>query len=215
MTEEEKPVNITPHVAETKVESIKEDENLTTKILISLDAYQDINCIITNCGDNEIGWLGTVKVIDGNQFLIEKIFIPYQDTSYGHCEFSKELLGKFYTDMLKKDKENRTLLNSIMFWGHLHPGNDVDPSGQDDDQMEIFSNNKFFIRGIFGREGMAKFDIFNYSTGVKIIDVPWQLYIPEDPKRKEFILKEIKTKVKEEKFTYVRAYPGYKGGLIE
>ncbi len=191
---EEEPVKpLFPHEAEPQIQSMV--EVVTPTILLSLEAYTDTHYIMEAAGNDEVGWLGTVNKLDDGHYLIEKVFLFDQQVSGTHCEFDQASIGKFYTDMLQRDTANKKILNSLLFWGHLHPGDMTEPSGQDDDQMELFAHNPFFIRGIFTREGKCVFDFFDYTKNVKITDCPWQMHLGDD-KRRKAIAKEIKDKVK-------------------
>lgn len=195
-----------PHEASLKIELF--GEAATPTILLSLEAYRDTTFIIEENGSDEIGWLGSVKKLEGNKYLIEKIFLFHQEVSAAHCEFNQGDIGKFYSEMLKKNPQNKELLSSILFWGHLHPGGMTDPSSQDEEQMEVFSHNPFFIRGIFTKGGRCEFTFFDYAHGIKIVDCPWQMHVEDVDRRKEIAL-EIKQKVKKERVVF----PKWKGGV--
>jgi len=186
---------LTPHVAETKVERLGTSGVPT--IFISMEAYQDMNYILGESGRDEIGWLGSVKETEHGDYLIEKVFLFKQSVSGAHCEFDQNSVSQFYTEMLKADPANRDMLNRILFWGHAHPSSWVGPSGQDEHQMDLFSHNKYFIRGIFSRQGNCEFTFFDYERKLKFIDCPWQIQIDvaEDGERRKEIAKEIKKKV--------------------
>lgn len=183
---------LTPHKPTTEVERI--GDHAIPNILVSLEAYRDMQYIMDESGREEISWLGSVKEVEGD-YLIEKIFLFKQEVSFGHTEIDQGNLAQFYGEMLKADPANKDVLNSILFWGHVHPGSSVSPSGQDEDQMELFAHNKYFIRGIFSRSGHCVFTFFDYVRGLKIIDCPWTIYIPGDEGRKKEIAKDIKKKV--------------------
>jgi hypothetical protein len=201
----EEPVKpLVPHEAETRVEVMTEVQPPT--ILLSLESYTDIHYIMEGAGSNEVGWLGTVQKLDDNRYLIGRVFLFDQRVSGTHCEFDQGSIGKFYADMLKQDRANKAVLSSILFWGHLHPGDMIEPSGQDDEQMELFAHNPFFIRGIFTRGGKCVFDFFDYTLKVKITDCPWLMHLGDDDRRKT-IVDEIKAKVKDGSF-----YTESKGG---
>lgn len=186
---------LTPHVAATKVERLGGSDVPT--ILVSVEAYRDMNYIMEESGTQEISWLGTIKETEHGAYLIEKVFLFKQTVSYGHTEIDQGNLAQFYADMLKASPDNKDLLNSILFWGHVHPGSWVGPSGQDESQMDLFAHNKYFIRGIFSRQGHCEFTFFDYERKLKIIDCPWQIHmqIDVDEARKQQIAKEIKKKV--------------------
>jgi hypothetical protein len=188
---------LVPHEAEAKIEVMTEMQIPT--ILLSLEAYTDTHYIMEAAGNDEVGWLGTVQKLDGDRYLIGKVFLFNQQVSGAHCEFDQGSIGKFYTDMLKQDPANKSVLNSMLFWGHLHPGDMTEPSGQDDEQMELFAHNPFFIRGIFTRGGKCVFDFFDYTQKVKITDCPWLMHLGDDTRRKT-IADEIKAKVKNGSF---------------
>lgn len=183
-----------PHQAKPEVELLAERKIPT--IFLSLPAYQDTYLIIKESGDEELGWLGTVKRLDDDAYLIERIFLFEQDVSASHCNFDQKDLGKFWLEMLKRDPANREMLNSILFWGHLHPDNMTEPSGQDEDQMEVFKHNQFFIRGIFTRGGEGRFTFFNYALGYKVTDCSWRIWA-ENEERQNVLAAEIQEKKKD------------------
>ncbi len=188
---------LAPHEANSQIEVLGAGVIIPT-ILLSFRAYSDTHYIIESAGHNEVGWLGTVQKLEEDRYLIDRVFLFNQDVSGAHCEFDQEDIGKFYHEMLK-DPVNKPILSSILFWGHLHPGNMTEPSGQDEEQMELFAHNPFFIRGIFTRPGKCVFTFFDYARGVKITDCPWQLHL-EDEERKKAIAGEIREKVRAGRF---------------
>ena len=197
----EEPVKpLIPHKAAPQVEVLRK-ETVAPTILLSLEAYTDTHYIMESCGDDEVGWLGTVQKLEDGRYLIGKVFLFHQQVSGAHCEFDQKDIGKFYHEMLQRDPANKSVLNSILFWGHLHPGNMTEPSGQDEEQMELFAHNPFFIRGIFTRGGKCVFTFFNYERNVKIVDCPWQLHLA-DNERRDAIAREIKEKVKVGSFSF-------------
>ena len=183
-----------PHQFNTLVESL--DDNFSNpEIVLTPESHKHIYTIIKNCGDDEIGWLGSVKQKD-NKFTIDNIFLFEQKVGFAETEIDAQALGKFYSDYNKKF--GPSLLNRILFWGHVHPG-DTDPSPQDENQMELFAHNKYFIRGIFNRDGHACFDFFDYQSKIKIIDCPWSIECKIDTKFENDIKEEIAKKVKKKR----------------
>ncbi len=194
----EKPKSLVPHNAEPKIEILAGSAPM---IYLSLEAYRDINYIIEAAGEDEIGWLGSVKILKDNVYCIDRIFLFEQEVSGAHCEFESKDLGKFCMDMLKKDRANKELLNRVFFWGHLHPGDMIEASSQDDEQMETLDNGKFFIRGIFTRGGQCMFTFYDYSMKIRVIDCPWGLYCgDDDDKRRKEIIEEVREKVKKRSY---------------
>jgi len=186
---------LVPHVAETKVERLGASE--IPNILISIEALRDMNYIMQESGTEEISWLGSVKETENGGYLIEKVFLFKQSVSYEHTEIDQNSVSQFYIDMLKANPNNKAMLNRILFWGHVHPGSWVGPSAQDENQMDLFAHNKYFIRGIFSREGHCSFTFFDYEHKLKIVDCPWQIDVKvgHDENRRKEIAKEIKKKV--------------------
>lgn len=203
---------LVPHEAAPQIEVLGKEVKIPT-ILLSLDAYCNTYYITKASGTDEVGWLGTVQKLEDRRYLIDKVFLFNQQVIGAHCEFDQNDIGKFYNEMLKKDPANKLLLNSILFWGHLHPGEMTEPSSQDEEQMELFAHNPFFIRGIFTRVGKCVFTFFDYQRGIKIIDCPWQLRL-EDSERQDAIAREMGEKVKRSFFSKEGLYDVFsKGGL--
>ncbi|MBI2633237.1 MAG: hypothetical protein HYW78_02485 [Parcubacteria group bacterium] len=87
----EKPKSLVPHNAEPKIEILAGSAPM---IYLSLEAYRDINYIIEAAGEDEIGWLGSVKILKDNVYCIDRIFLFEQEVSGAHCEFESKDLGK-------------------------------------------------------------------------------------------------------------------------
>lgn len=188
-----------PHEADPVFERIDSLGNSLDPptILLSLEAYVDTTAIISVAGSEEIGWLGTVKKLPDEHYEIGRVFLFPQEVGHSHTEFDPAGLGKFYTDLLKQDPANREMLSSILFWGHLHPGDMTGASDQDEDQMTAFAHNEFFIRGIFTRGGKCVFTFYDYRRGLKITDCPWQITCGTE--RKAAMAKEVAEKVRKPK----------------
>lgn len=164
-------------------------------ILISHEAFRDIKFILESCPEHEIGWLGTVLKLSDEEYLIKDIFIFEQEAGPGHCDLDAKEIGKFCYELIQKDEKNKEIVPTLLFWGHVHPGNFSEPSSQDDNQMTAFSDNPYFIRGIFTREGKWTFTFFDYENKREYHRCVWKLSF-YDPKRKEEIVNQIKEKVK-------------------
>ncbi len=164
-------------------------------ILISHEAFRDIKFILESSPDHEIGWLGTVENMGDNEYLIKDIFIFEQEAGPGHCDLDAKEIGKFCYDLIQKDAKNKEVVPKLLFWGHVHPGTFAEPSSQDDAQMKAFSDNPYFIRGIFTRGGKWTFTFFDYENKREYHRCVWKLSF-YDPKRKEEIMSQIKEKVK-------------------
>ena len=164
------------HHFETKIKVI----NGLPRVLVTREAYWDMCCIVAESGSNEVGWLGTVRVV-GNDYVIEKIFLPKQKVHGATCEITPEGISELSTQLLSQEN-GMEICNSIRFWGHVHPGNSTSPSGQDDDQMKVFADScqDFFVRGILGKEGRMEFTIFIYEKNLVFLDAPWAIREDEE-----------------------------------
>lgn len=161
--------------------------------------------------DKEVGWLGSVEVLQSG-YLIEDTFLIKQDVSAATTELSSEGLAEFANEILSCPG-GEMICEKIRFWGHSHVNMETNPSSQDDAQMEIFaeSGHNFFIRGIFNKRGRASFAIYRYDLGIKIIDLPWEIYQPENFSLREEIEAEFAEKVSEAKsFVLSENWIGFK-----
>lgn len=146
-------------------------------VYIHQDALNKINVIIDNGGKDEVGWLATAQKIDTN-YLIKEVFIPKQDVHATTTEINVDGLGELMTELLEDKEHGLDRYNDLRCWGHSHVNMGVTPSGQDESQMKLFSDNKcdWFIRMIGNKKGELKVDIFDYKNGIQLTDVPWRTY---------------------------------------
>lgn len=191
-----------PHPFEPRQTTISQKS--IPKVLIKPEAYSDMLAIAQLSGSDEIGWLGSVRILAEYEFLIEQIFLINQTVHGATTEMTEDGLADLFTDLAR---ENPELCSSILFWGHVHPSNSTDASSQDNDQMKLFSHNEWFLRGIFGRGGRAEFSLFDYKRGVVWHDIPWQIYTPVDAQRQEYWQAQVAEKVSREVF--IQTVPNY------
>lgn len=196
-----------PHQFDPKQVAIS--QNSIPKVFIMPEAYADQLAIAQLSGSDEIGWLGSVRVISDYQFLIEQIFLIKQVVHGSTTEMTEDGLSDFFTDLAM---ENPEICSKILFWGHVHPSNSTEPSSQDEDQMKLFAHNDWFLRGIFGRSGRAEFSLFDYKRGVIWKDIPWQIYVDINEDRKDMWKAEIAEKVSSAVVTPINKFP-YHGNL--
>jgi hypothetical protein len=143
-------------------------------ILITPAAYADMVAIAGNSGTDEIGWLGTVKVLADHSYLIDGIYMPAQQVHYTTNDLTEDGLGEYFTELAET---NFDACERMHFWGHVHPSNNTSPTQQDEDQMELFKHNEWFLRGIFGRNGRAEFTFFDFENGVRWNDCAWKIHV--------------------------------------
>ncbi len=163
-------------------------------IKITQAAYLDMYYIAAASGQEEISWLGTVKKV-GHVYTIEEVILFEQEVEMATTAMTPADIAKVSTDLIIAGEIEK--VNSLKFWGHVHPSNSTSPSGQDESQMDVLSNgNEWFIRGIFGRYGRAEFTFFDWGHGLRFNDVPWELVVPNDESREAEIRDQVTAKVK-------------------
>lgn len=168
------------------------------QVFISTKAYGKMSNIV-RLSDKEIGWLGTATR-EGGFIYIDDVFLFEQEVNSVTCEITEEGLAKFAEELLKKE-DGIEIWNKIKVWGHSHVDMSTGPSGQDDRQMEVFTDhNDWFIRIIANKKGELKIDLYDYTIGVSIHDINWEILIPEIVDTEEQIEKEIEEKVTEKKY---------------
>lgn len=170
----------------------------TPRILVSKDAYEDMFQLV-DIVQKEVGWLASVEKID-NDYLIKEIFLLEQKSHSTTCKITEEGMGNWAMEMMNAREDGMDVVNSIRFWGHSHVWMGTSPSGQDEDQMQIFSKSceDFFIRGIMNKSGRMEFTLYLYESGIEIHDVSWSIYDSNpDTARREKWESEVKEKVGE------------------
>lgn len=202
-------------------------KQLTPYFGITAEALIQMKCYVDGCSD-EIGWFFTVeKNQENNQiYIIKECYLFEQQVHATTTEIDGDRLATFAAELLEKEN-GFDIWNEMRGWGHSHVNMGVTPSGQDDSQMEFFARagQPFFVRIIANKLEVLKIDLFDYTTGVAYIDVPWievpfeqdkeivetikklqaRLTQTRETKEKEYkeqIEKEIKDKVKKFTTTY-------------
>lgn len=177
-------------------------------VFFSEQAFKDMMVLVTETR-TEVGWLGTVRREDGD-FYIDEIFVPGQEVSGRTTDMTTAGLAELTKDLIKQ-KRAAEVCNNLLFWGHSHVDMGVEPSKTDDDQMDKFSYNDFFIRGIFNKRGDCKIWIYLYEYGLIIEDCPWAIFVEAEEKRVDQLRKLVEKNASYEKPYYVSSFGG--GGL--
>lgn len=154
--------------------------------------------IYCDLSEGEIGWLGFVRDLGDNGFLIEDVALLKQEVHATTTEITPEGLLEFWA---KTAPENQL---KIKLWGHSHVNMGVSPSGQDNSQMEYFKDgNPWFIRLITNKKREYHIDIYDYANGIQVHMDQSDLitYNPKANELKKAIEDEIKEKVTEKKTT--------------
>lgn len=162
---------------------VKFNQSIVPKVLIDQGALLKM-FIYTDEVADEVGWLGTVDLIDPENriYHIKDVFLFKQQVHGTTTEITTEGLSEFGEKLLEQP-DGMDIWNSLRMWGHSHVNMPINPSGQDDSQMVDFSKNgqPYFIRLICNKKGDMKLDFFDYENGLTFLDVPWQgNYVQED-----------------------------------
>lgn len=154
--------------------------------------------------EGEIGWLAFVEQFDKQGFLITDCALLKQEVHSTTTEITAEGLLEFWNAVAPEKHEQ------IKLWGHSHVNMSVNPSGQDDSQMEYFKDgNPWFIRLITNKKREYYIDIYDYANGIKVHmdQSDLKTYNPGATELRKSIEEEIKEKVKEKKYTPATTLP--------
>ena len=199
------------HAFASRVELVKD----MPRVLISRAAYNAMWHYV-DIASQEIGWLGTC-CRQGNDFLIEEVFLFKQEVSHVSTEITADGLAEMAQELISSRPDGVEVCNSLRFWGHSHVNMGTSPSGQDDSQMDVFqeSRHSFFVRAILNKQGRMEFTIYLYESGVKIVDAEWQIHEPADQNLREGIEAEFKAKISQARYGYAGlGYDQYNGDRV-
>jgi hypothetical protein len=157
--------NTTIKVRNSHIPTVHISETALKKMFIYTDEVSD-----------EVGWLGTAYR-DGNTYLIKEVFLFDQQVHGATTEITPEGLADFATELMQQP-DGMEIWNNMKMWGHSHVNMGITPSGQDDKQMEEFSQNghDFFIRLICNKKGDLGVDVYDYENGMEFHNAPWVIY---------------------------------------
>jgi hypothetical protein len=142
-------------------------------ITISKQAITKMFIYVDECA-KEVGWMGTAYR-DGQHIIIDDVYLFDQEVHATTTEITPEGLSDFAMELLNKP-DGMDIWNNLKMWGHSHVNMGITPSAQDDSQMEKFQEggHDWFIRLIANKRGEMKVDLYDYSSGVIYLDLPWQ-----------------------------------------
>ena len=208
-------------------------------VLININALNKMKEYIRQ-SNKEIGWLGTV-VKENEMYNILDVYLFKQEVHETTTEITTDGLNEFAMEILSQE-DGMEIWNNMKMWGHSHVNMSTSPSVQDDNQMDLFTQNAndFFIRIIANKKDEFRIDIWDYEKGViyeklnYIIDYGKDAELIQELQMKIFklqsiiddktnvkkemideVAKEIKGKVKEKTFKTYPTYNnsyGYKNG---
>ena len=208
-------------------------------VLININALNKMKEYIRQ-SNKEIGWLGTV-VKENGMYNILDVYLFKQEVHETTTEITTDGLNEFAMEILSQE-DGMEIWNNMKMWAHSHVNMSTSPSVQDDNQMDLFTQNAndFFIRIIANKKDEFRIDIWDYEKGViyeklnYIIDYGKDAELIQELQMKIFklqsiiddktnvkkemideVAKEIKEKVKEKTFKTYPTYNnsyGYKNG---
>jgi hypothetical protein len=161
-------------------------------VLLTPEAKDDMDLIIANGGTDEIGWLGFVRK-EGPDYLVYRIVLPKQEVHAATTEISPEGIAMVLEELLASGQIQTDEIANLRLWGHSHVHMGVTASGQDDAQMKVFTDSiapdgpcPFFIRVIGNKKREFNFSIFEFNTGISIIDAPFRTVYATGGDREEY-----------------------------
>jgi len=173
------------------------------RIILTKEVY-DIMYYIVDAAPNEFGWLGLVER-NGMDFMISEIFIVEQTVTGTTVDIEAvpgdNPMGELFLKLIRE--RGTETAKKIKAWIHSHVTMDVTPSGSyregtrgDLNQMWQFgqNGNEYFIMGIVNKLGEMRFEIFFYDLGIRVIDIPWEVYEPEQEELRKRIVAEVRAK---------------------
>ena len=163
-------------------------------VLVAPQALEDMGIIIEEV-DTEVGWLGSVDVTEGNDFIITEVFLPKQNVNGGTTEIDPEGYAELAQELMATRENGLDVVNGIRFWGHSHVNMGTGPSGQDDSQLVKLAEmcEDYFIAARGNKQGELRFDVL-YGDGLLIENLPWRPLV-ENSERLEMWRGRIKEKV--------------------
>lgn len=161
--------------------TVKFSPTIIPNVVISEQAINEM-FVYTKEVSDEVGWLGTVHKLEDGTYYIEKTFLFDQEVHGTTTEITPEGLSSFGEALLQQE-DGVEIWNNLKMWGHSHVNMATNPSGQDDKQMNEFSNvgHDFFIRLITNKSGSLRLDLYDYEGGLTFLDLPYGIEESVDP----------------------------------
>lgn len=183
-------------------------EPVIPNVYITQEIIQKMEIIIDE-SSKEVGWLMEVKN-EGNNYLIHEIHVPKQDVHGTTCEINSDGLTELATAMLEEE-DGVDRWNSILAWGHSHVNMSAFASGQDDDQMKLFTDNgcPYYIRLIANKKGEMLVDFFDYKLGVVYTNIGWEVLEHPDVEQRLAAIDKLWAEIEYLNGEYVKEYKAH------
>lgn len=182
-----------PHGFRTKLTNI--GGRIPSTVFISPDALTRMWYFV-DMAEQEVGWLGTVSVLPSGDLLIEEVFLLDQEVTPAETDLSAKGIDALGQTLLARP-DGVDVANRLLLWGHSHVRMQTNPSLQDEKQMALFLENgcPFTVRAILNKLGRIEITVFLWELGIKVQDIPWQIYPVDDPVLREEIAADFAAKV--------------------
>lgn len=139
---------------------ILREEDYLPVVVYSVKAWLTIQYLVAAC-PKEVGWMGTVKELPDNKYLIEEIFVPKQTVNGAETDISPDDMAELVFQLMQRGIDH----NRLYYWGHSHVNMGVSPSTQDETQaMSYVERFPVFIRGIYNKRGDSKVDVYDTNS---------------------------------------------------
>lgn len=188
---------MTNFINKNQTTQVKVRGDIVPHVLLNETALNKMYLYTKNApGQDEIGWLGTAFYHEeSNQYLIDDVFLFKQQVHGTTTEITPQGLEEFGMELLQQPN-GVEIWNNLKMWGHSHVNMQINPSGQDDKQMEEFSKtgHDFFIRLICNKKGDLGIDIYDYKKGLEFHKCNWSVLEEEEPELNEK-LEELQAKI--------------------
>lgn len=160
---------------------------MAPEVLLTPDVAQDIATIVALC-PYEIAWMGTVKELGGESYLIDNIFIGEQEVSAANVDFLEEGLMSMVEQAIRAGYD----VNDLRYWGHSHVSMPVSPSGTDLDQAKKFLETglEYMLCSIHNKAGQSDFRFYS-AKGFVWKDIGHRLHDAAAAAREELWRQEI------------------------
>lgn len=186
------------------------------KITFTWEAYV-AQCIITEICKEEAGWLMPVyEDKEGKRkFKITEVFLPKQEVSSTLNTLTTEGLSDLGVDIVNNRKDGMEVFNRIDSYGHSHHDMGTFASSLDTTIGALWNEKKYWIRIITakGRNLDLRCWLFEYSTGIIVDDVQWEveggLHQEVTNEMLEFWKNEIEKKVTTRSYVYTPTHTPY------
>ncbi len=147
--------------------------------------FESIRYIVNESND-EVGWLFTVDVDNNNNYVVTEIFTPKQVVSGAETDIEAQAYLDWFNIL---EEEGKDPAEHLYGWGHSHVNGVVNPSGQDDEQLNVYSETcPFFIRTIHNKAGDIRVDIALFQQNLLYSNCNWHVKYAELSAEEQTIL---------------------------